>query len=121
SGRTGGGAAVERGADVPEPWAHDDVVHAWWVEPGRVLAGEYPASRDDRKATARKVELLVDAGVRTFVDLTEEGELDPYAPVVDELASERSLELRHHRFAIRDLSALPEDSAYDAIVNAIRR
>ena len=25
-------------------WPHDDFVHAWWVEPGRILAGEYPGA-----------------------------------------------------------------------------
>ena len=27
-------------------WPHDETLHAWWVEPGRLLAGEYPGSHD---------------------------------------------------------------------------
>ncbi len=28
------------------PWPHDEFLHAWWVEPGEVLAGEYPGDPD---------------------------------------------------------------------------
>ena len=30
-------------------WLHDGPVHAWWVEPGRVLAGEYPGTATGRR------------------------------------------------------------------------
>ncbi len=101
-------------------WGHDDAVHAWWVEPGRVLAGEYPGTLDDPASTALKVNLLVDAGVRTFVDLTEAGELQPYDGVVAAVAANRNLDLRHRRFPIRDVSVLADDAGYDEIVDAIR-
>ena len=35
-------ATAALGADTA--WAFDDVLHAWWVEPGKILAGEYPGS-----------------------------------------------------------------------------
>lgn len=63
--------------------------------------------------------LLVDAGVRTFVDLTEDGELAPYEPYVLAAADARRLDLRHLRHAIPDLSVV-EDDRYDAIVDSIR-
>jgi hypothetical protein len=40
-----------------------------WVAPA-LLAGTYPGSKDDAEARG-KVQALLDAGVRTFVDLTE--------------------------------------------------
>lgn len=43
-------------------WPHDAALHAWWVEPGRLLAGEYPGSRSDPEAVS-KLRLLMDAGV----------------------------------------------------------
>ena len=59
-------------------WPHDTVLHAWWVEPGRLLAGEYPASLSAGK-TAEKIRLLVEAGVESIVDLTTlEDHLDSY-------------------------------------------
>ena len=48
---------------------------AYWVRPGRLLAGPYP----------RQVDRLREAGVTLFLDLTEEGEygLPPYATLLD--------------------------------------
>ncbi len=43
--------------------------NTYWVEPGRLLAGDYPA---------RNIPALIDAGVTFFLDLTEEGEELPY-------------------------------------------
>lgn len=34
-----------RNPDGPT-WPHDQLIHAWWVMPGRLLAGEYPGSLD---------------------------------------------------------------------------
>ena len=44
---------------------------------GRLIAGEYPGDRRDGPAKA-KLGALLDAGVRTFLDLTESHELAPY-------------------------------------------
>ncbi len=68
---------------------------SYWVTP-RVLAGKYPGAKLDRDAVS-KVAALVDAGVRTFVDLTEDGELLPYARLLPRDAA-------HHRIAVRDVS-----------------
>jgi protein tyrosine/serine phosphatase len=65
---------------------------AYWVEPGRLLAGRYV---DD-------VEGLGAAGVTLFVDLTEDGELPPYADHVRHPA-------RHVRRSIGDFSVTTEE------------
>lgn len=46
----------DAGAGEPslERWEHDDAIHAWWVEPGRVLAGEYPGHKDDARRSRRR-------------------------------------------------------------------
>jgi hypothetical protein len=60
------------------PWPHDETLHAWWVEPGRLLAGEYPGARTPGKA-AKKLQLLIDAGIDSIVDLTtSQDPLEPY-------------------------------------------
>lgn len=50
-------------------WPHDDILHAWWVEPGRLLAGEYPCARTPEQA-AEKVRLIEEACIDSIVDLT---------------------------------------------------
>lgn len=60
----------------------------YWVDPGRLLAGEYPGDVDDESAQ-RKLARLTDAGVTAFIDLTEEGELYPYAHWLENVAYER--------------------------------
>jgi hypothetical protein len=52
--------------------------NTYWVIPGRLLAGEYPGDPDDSRARQRLARLQ-DAGIDSFVDLTEEGELPPYS------------------------------------------
>ena len=42
-----GGVAADAG------WLHDGPAHAWWVEPGRVLAGRVPRHRTGRRHQAR--------------------------------------------------------------------
>ena len=59
---------------------------SYWVEPGRLCAGEYPSSSNPG-ATAEKLRRIRDAGIDSFVDLTEEGEygLAPYAEQLEGL------------------------------------
>jgi ADP-ribosylglycohydrolase len=104
--------ALRLAGDALDPWPFDPNVHAWWVEPGAVLAGEYPGRRTE------KVDLLVDAGVRTFVDLTVEGELDPYEGAVAAASSARGLDLRHERHPVPDLGVVGAEG-YRAILDAI--
>jgi ADP-ribosylglycohydrolase len=51
--------------------------NSYWVEPGRILAGEYPAGGSE-EATLERVQRLLAAGIDCFIDLTEPGELDSY-------------------------------------------
>lgn len=76
---------------------------SYWVEPGRLLAGEYPGSRTDEGAR-RKLQQLLAAGVALFLDLTEEAEygLRPYAPLLDEVALAGGGPVVHRRMPIPD-------------------
>lgn len=53
------------------------IPNSYWVEPGRLLAGEHPAG-DDFVATRMRIATLLEAGVRSFIDLTEPGEMETY-------------------------------------------
>jgi len=60
-----------------EPLPPPPLENTFWVEPGRLLAGAYPGAGTERSARAR-IRKLLDLGVSCFIDLTSEGELDPY-------------------------------------------
>jgi hypothetical protein len=104
--------------DCPKPHAN-----TYWVEPGRLLAGEYPGAVEAGEAMDRLGRYL-DAGVTHFIDLTEAGELAPYDDLLRQAAVARGLVVVHERHAIRDLGvpAAPEDMAaiLDAIAGAVR-
>jgi len=105
------------GRDPASAWDHEDTVHGWWVEPG-LLAGEYPGSPDPWRARD-KVNVLVDAGVRTFIDLTTPADgMKPYGHLVADAARTRALDLRHERFPIPDLGIV-DDATYDDVLRMI--
>jgi protein-tyrosine phosphatase len=51
--------------------------NTFWVEPGRLLAGEYPGAGSERAGRAR-IRKLLNLGVGCFIDLTSVDELEPY-------------------------------------------
>lgn len=87
-------------ASVPIP-------NSYWVRPGQLLAGEYPGSMSRSQAVER-VRKLLHAGVSSFVDLTEEGEMPAYDALLAEL-SERHI--RYRRLPVLD-HGLPESPAH---------
>lgn len=89
---------------IPRP-----LPNSYWVLPGRFLAGEYPAAWDP-DLTRLRLAALLGAGLDTFMDLTSEGELESYLPILREEAEGRAVEVQYHRFAIRDFDIpLPGD------------
>jgi protein-tyrosine phosphatase len=81
------------------------------------LAGEYPGARDPEEARQR-LRKFVSAGVRHFIDLTQAGELTPYAELLTEVAGSRTT---YERFAIRDVSVPDEPKTMAEIIAAIDR
>jgi predicted protein tyrosine phosphatase len=53
----------------------------YWVIPQQLLAGEYPGEVD-AELTERRLRVLIESGVRTFVDLTDEDEVNEDAKVI---------------------------------------
>lgn len=91
---------------------------SYWAVDGQLLAGEYPGDLQDQEAR-EKVARLLDAGVRLFVDLTESGELLPYAALLEALAGERGLDVRHVRHPIRDASIPGSPAEMTAILDLL--
>ena len=82
---------------------------SYWLVDGELLAGEYPAMSDDA-GTREKLTKFLDAGIRTFIDLTEHTDpLTKYDRVLRELSTERGIETKYVRFGIRDLG-IPRES-----------
>lgn len=91
---------------------------AYWVEPGRFLAGEYPG-RPDPRLLRQRVMSLLHAGFTTYIDLTRPGEREPYAPTLQEEAGQHGLTISYQRFPIGDFG-LPTRSQMSAILEAIQ-
>ena len=80
----------------------------YWVEEGKFLAGEYPGGMVQREAR-RKLRALLAAGVRTFVDLTQDRELVPYDHWLDLEARTAGLDVAYHRHPVTDLNVPTRD------------
>ncbi len=99
-------------------WEQDRLVHGWWVELGRLLATEYPGHKHPGKALVR-LQVLLGAGVNSFVDLTEPGEPtwdgSPMVPYNGLLATS----INYKRFPIPDQGVV-SDAEYDRILAYIQ-
>jgi ADP-ribosyl-[dinitrogen reductase] hydrolase len=96
-------------------WGFDESFHAWWVEPGRILAGEYPGSAQSEHHEF-KLTALADAGIDTIIDLTLDAEgLASYGRAWSELGTWRGRDLRRLHYPIVDCDVTTPER-YDAIV-----
>jgi protein-tyrosine phosphatase len=77
------------------------------IEPGRLIAGRHPCAWGPENAAPEVRELLAQ-GVTLFLDLTQDGELEPYAELVE-------LPARHVRIPIRDFSIPTADELESAL------
>jgi protein-tyrosine phosphatase len=92
------------------------IAGSYWVDEGRLLAGEYPGERDPEAARA-KLQRIRAAGVDFFVDLTEDGERAYDGSTLQAYASEIA-PLEYRRMSIRDLEC-PSRAEMRAILDAI--
>jgi hypothetical protein len=74
---------------------------SYWVKPGELLAGPYPGARSEERAR-EKLQRFRAAGITSFVDLTEEGEMPAYRPLLMGWAG-------HSRMSIPDFDVVPEE------------
>jgi len=75
--------------------------NAYWVVEGALLAGEYPGAVTEEEARA-KLGAILDAGIRSFVDLMEPDELRTYQRWLAETAAERRIDVRYRRMSVID-------------------
>jgi hypothetical protein len=102
----------------PTAWPHDTLLHAWWVQPDRLLAGEYPGDLIPEKSAA-KLRLLINSGIGSIIDLTtDQDHLAPYHDVLSAEAEKAGRAVHHFPHPIPDLGVIDNDG-YDAILDRI--
>ena len=93
------------------------ISESYWVEPGQLLAGEYPGHFDLEEARKR-LDALIEAGFNTFIDLTKVNETTPYSTILREQAQAYEADIQHHRFPIGDFG-LPTAEHMKSILDKI--
>lgn len=91
----------------------------YWLIPGLFLAGEYPGTYVEAD-TREKLAKFLDAGIRTFINLTERRELSGYEHILHALSAERGIETTHIRQSIRDYDVPRERTQMAGILATIR-
>jgi hypothetical protein len=98
------------------------IPQSYWVLPGRFLAGEYPSHDNDQPGTRQRIGSFLSAGFDTFIDLTNQNERSPYAPILANEAKKLGLGVGHLRFPFPDFSVPSPPlmvSALDAVDAAL--
>jgi hypothetical protein len=93
------------------------IPECYWVLEGEILAGEYPSARGETAARAR-LRAFIEAGIDLFLDLTEEGELEPYEPVLGEAADAAGHEVEYERWPVPDMG-VPEPARMERLLDRI--
>ena len=83
---------------------------AYWVIPGKFMAGGYAGDTTDEEAR-EKIAWLSQQGVNVFIDLTWAGELRPYADLLPDQAV-------YHRMEIVDMG-IPTTVQMTAVLDTI--
>ncbi|KAJ3904647.1 protein-tyrosine phosphatase-like protein [Lentinula edodes] len=96
------------------------IPNSYWATP-LLLACEYPWT--PKNPYRPKLDALLKAGVRTFIDLTECGELSPYSNILCGRAALLGIDpatIEYHNFPIRDRS-LPQSAEYmNSVLDVLR-
>ena len=94
---------------------------AYWVEPGRLMAGSYPGDYDEM-TTRRNVRELLEHGIRTFVTLMlareenyDQEHAPAYAPLLAQVAARLGTDAECQRYAIHDMSVPTRELAAEVI------
>lgn len=110
-------------SDLPSP---PPFPGTYWVVPGTLLAGAYPAGSDDA-STAERMAALLDAGIHSVISLMSEEEIlehsngiafAPYEDILEKQGESRGVIVEIERYTIEDANTLSEQ-AVELILDAI--
>ncbi len=96
--------------------------NSYWLEPDRILCGEYPKEIDDMEDD-EAMDALLESGARVFIDLTSEGELKPYDVIARSRAEKLGIDpdtLQFHRFPVPDGSVPESTEDMQRIVDTVK-
>ena len=93
------------------------IPESYWVEPGRLLAGEFPGGFD-REVTRKRINALLEAGFDTFIDLTGPNERIAYTQTLFDEAKVYELDVKYYRFPVKDFG-LPAHDRMKSILDKI--
>lgn len=100
------------------------LARSYWVQPGKLLAGAYPGSRNAAE-TIHNLTRLLDAGIRVIVNLMEADEVDhdgnlfrPYDEEFVRLGKSVGVDITVKRIPVRDLS-VPTPATMNKILDRI--
>ena len=98
----------------------------YWVVPRQLLAGEYPGDVE-RDLTDKMLRALIAAGIRTFVDLTDEGEINEdakaiptYRSILRQISEEEAVQTTYANIPIED-RGVPSPWTLRCILDVIDR
>jgi hypothetical protein len=91
------------------------IPESYWVQPGQFLAGGYPALRFNISGTRKRLSAFLGEGFDVFIDLTCEGERDPYLALLRELDPIGARQILHWRFSFPDFGVPPHDEMVAAL------
>ncbi|MBT3339271.1 MAG: phosphatase [Anaerolineae bacterium] len=94
--------------------------NAYWVIPEKFMAGEYPGHRYNEEQTPLRLDALLEAGISTFIDLTEPHERVPYEPVLRERAGYYEVNFQYQRFSIGDYG-IPSAEGMRTILDTLHK
>mgnify|MGYP001815979773 CR=1 FL=1 len=85
------------------------IQNAYWVVPGRILAGEYPALGKD-EISRERIRWLLASGVNSFLDLTQDGEygLRSYVDLLQGV-QDREIQISYQRYPVPDMQVPTAD------------
>lgn len=89
------------------------ISNSYWVEPGRLLAGEHPGHWDETVAR-RRISGLLDAGIRRFIDISGRSDkVSAYDQLLEKICRERGIVAEYLRLPLGEID--PPDSADDVV------
>lgn len=97
------------------------IEESYWVDPGKLLAGGYPAGWN-KKHVRELLTQLLRGGITFFVDFTEEGEkrLITYQPLLYEATAKVGVSAEYRRLPIRDFD-VPDTAQMRQILGTLEK
>ncbi len=90
---------------------------SYWVLFDKFLAGENPV-RFNEEATHQRLDALLDAGIDTFIDLTQTDELPTYLTLLKDKGQSKNRQINYYHFPILD-RGLPSHPGMIAILDTL--